>query len=189
MPTIYIPFGNDDDHFAKVPRTNAALRCSMFSANTLQCLTLFKNDDDPIEEIIVNYEKHLSLLENINEMGYENWFDRHIQRVKLRCGFMERRPFNKFLRVFKRLKHDNAPYINVLMVFLFQSDILLNNGVCLIHKDGKLPSRASKLGLFYREFARSSERQYKVTQGLDKNYLSDRFSLNKEEINEKMTDH
>ena len=66
----------------------------------MQILYNVKNDDNPVEEIIVNYDKHLSLLENINEMGYENWFDRYIQRVRLRCGFMECRPFYECFTAF-----------------------------------------------------------------------------------------
>ena len=45
LPDRCMSFGANDDHFSKVPRTNAAMRASISSGNTLQCLTLFKNDD------------------------------------------------------------------------------------------------------------------------------------------------
>ena len=56
LPHHYMSFGANDDHFSKVPRTNAAMRASVSSGNTLQCLTLFKNE-------------HLSIVCNCRERG------------------------------------------------------------------------------------------------------------------------
>ena len=45
LPDQYQSYGINDDHFLKVPQTNATMRTSLSSGNTLQCLTMFKNRD------------------------------------------------------------------------------------------------------------------------------------------------
>ena len=86
-------FGANDDHFSKVSRTNAAMRASVPSGNTLQCLMLFKNEDLPImcnsrergKRTTRNYQEHLSLLQAINNPGY-CWPDKYLDIVKTKSG-------------------------------------------------------------------------------------------------------
>ena len=67
-------------------------------------------------------------------------------------------------------------YVNASIAFLFYADILLNKGMCLVPESGKVPGRGSKSSLLHREFARSSKRQYMVTQGLNETRVTNVFS-------------
>ena len=182
LPNRYMLFRANDDHFSKVPRTNAAMRASTSSGNTQQCLTLFKNEDLPImcnsrergKRTIINYQEHLSLSQAINDPGY-CWLDKYLDIVKTKSGLETRRPLYDTIRLLKHMDTTLPAYINASIAFLFHADILLNNGICLVHESGKMPSRGSKSSLLHREFARSSERQYMVMQRLNETQVTNVF--------------
>ena len=184
LPDCYMSFGANDDHFSKVPRTNAAMRASVSSGNTLQCLTLFKNEDLLIvcnsrergsECTTINYQEHLSLLQAINDPGY-CWLDKYLDIVKTKSGLETHRPLYDTIRLFKHMDTTLPEYVNASIAFLFYADILLNKGTCLVHECGKVPGRGLKSSLLHREFARPSECQYMVTQGLNKTQVTNVFS-------------
>ena len=61
-----------DELFAKVPCTNAAMRNSLKSCNTLQCLTLFQ--DSVIGRWhTIDFNKHLLTLRIIHDEAISNW--------------------------------------------------------------------------------------------------------------------
>ena len=64
----------DDELYAKVPRTNVAMRNSLKSCNTLRCLTLFKDSNDR-QCPIIDFDKHLSFLRIIHNESISNWKD------------------------------------------------------------------------------------------------------------------
>ena len=94
-----------------------------------------------------------------------------------------RRSLYDTIRLFKHMDTTLPAYINASIAFifyadilLFYADILLNKGTCLVDESGKVPGRGSKSSLLHREFARSSERQYMVTQGFNKTQVTNVFS-------------
>ena len=68
----------------------------------------------------------------------------------------------------------HLPYTT--LAFLFHVEMPMSYGTCLIHEGSKIPGRGSKNCILTREFSRCSERQYNITQGLERNFLKNIFS-------------
>ena len=126
LPDRYMSFGANDDHFSKVPRTNVAMRVSISSGSTLQCLTLFKNEDLPIlcnsrergKRMTINYQEHLSLLQAINDLGYMDcWLDKYLDIVKTKSGMETRRPLYDTIRLFKHMDTTLPAYVIASIAF------------------------------------------------------------------------
>ena len=138
----------DDELYAKVPCTNAAMRNSLKSCNTLQC----------VDGQIIDFHTHLSVLRIIHDESISNWMNFYFNEFSSRTN-------NVLLSKDKELKcfqsKESLKYICI--AFLFYSSI--SDGVCLVHEGSNLHGRASKCSSLLREFSTNGEFQYRVTRG------------------------
>ena len=111
-----------DELFSKVPRTNAAMRNSLKSCNTLQCLTLFQ-DSMIGRQHTIDFDRHLSTLRIIHDEGVSNWTDFYFDSFSSRMN-------NVILSTEKNLKcvENKESLMNFYVVFLFCSECSISDG-------------------------------------------------------------
>ena len=150
----------DNELFAKVPCTNAAMRNSLKSCNTLQCLTLFRDSVIGGRWHTIDFDRHLLTLRIIHDKAISNWTDFYFQEFSSRMNnlILSR---EKTLKCFK----SKEALKNFCIAFLFYSECSMSDGVCMIHEGLTLPGRASKCSSLLREFSANGKFQYRVTQG------------------------
>ena len=74
-----------DELLAKVPHTNTAMRNSLKSCNTLQCLTLFQ-DSMIGRQHTTDFDKRLSTLRIIHNEAVSNWMDFYFDNFSSRMN-------------------------------------------------------------------------------------------------------
>ena len=170
LPDRLKPLGHINDLFMKVPQNNAAMRNSIMSCNTLQCLTLFENSERQpadnmvvvaVDDGIIDYSLDLSILKLIHDDKICDWseffFSNLLKRSLNLLLFSKENPMQYFMC------NDNLKKFS--MAFLFHMGNTMNDGVCMVHEGGKVPGRGSKSSLLTQEFSRNGECQYIATKG------------------------
>ena len=149
------PLGHTDDLFAKVPWSNVAMRNSIMSCNTLQCLTLFENSErqpednmaaaavDADDDGIIDYSLHLPILKLIHDDELRDWSEFYFSNLLKRSSNLVLLSKENSMQCF--MGNDNLKKFS--MAFLFHMGDTMNDGVCMVHKRGKVPGRGSKSSL------------------------------------------
>ena len=158
LPDRLRRLGHTDDLFAKVPRSNAAMRNSIMSCNTLQCLTLFENSERQpadntvagmVDDGIIDYSLHLWILKLIHDDEIRDWSEFYFSNLLKRSSNLFLLSKENSMQCFTC--NDNLKKFS--MAFLFHMGNTMNDDVCMVHEGGKVPESRSKSSLLTQEFS------------------------------------